>query len=189
MDDFVEQVVCARRRGVRDAVYVLCRIGVAATGLFALIALTDVLNLFDDGPFFNLAALARAVLAGGAAWLLWRASDRVRLEYDYTFTNGTLDVARVLNLHRRQPLVSLSTLDVQRAGRCSDAEFQKAARDPGVRKHGWYLHRDAEQYYFCFSKKGKRHLVILELNEALRRAIFQKKYFASGVVTGDLFVK
>ena len=30
---------------------------------------------------------------GGIAFLLWRASDLCRVEYDYTFTNGTLDVS------------------------------------------------------------------------------------------------
>ena len=38
---------------------------------------------------------------------------------------------------------------------------------PGVKQLRWFLNRDAELYYFAFSKDGKKSLIVFEPSEAM----------------------
>ena len=70
------------------------------------------------GTLINVAIIA---VFGGLAYLCWRNKDRMRIEYDYTFTpitGGTadLDVAQVMGNSRRRLMTSLSLKNEESAG-------------------------------------------------------------------------
>ena len=185
MDVFVEQIVSRKRRGLYDILFYGCWALLVACGLVGLSGLMNILYTSADGGLgFRPLAIGMAVVFLGAAFLLWRASMRLRTEYDYSFTNGVLDVARVLNGRKRVYLTSFDVKDLRAAGEESSSAFQSCARQSGVQIHRWYLNKEAEKYFFFFEKKGAWHLVVLELNEEMEKTIFNRRYLSAEVWDG-----
>lgn len=185
MDVFVEQVVSRKRRGLCDILFYGCWALLVACGLVGLSGLMNILYTSADGGLgFRPLAIGMAVVFLGAAFLLWRTSMRLRTEYDYSFTNGVLDVARVLNGRKRVYLTSFDVRDLRAAGEESSSAFQSCARQSGVQIHRWYLNKEAEKYFFFFEKKGAWHLVVLELNEEMEKTIFNRRYLSAEVWDG-----
>ena len=125
------------------------------------------------------------MIAGGIAFLLWRRSDYCRVEYDYTFTNGVLDVGQVLNNKRRRYLTQLDMKDVVRCGPTQGPTFEKTLRESGVKRHNWFLNRDANLYYFYFVKNNVKHLAVLELTDEMIAMIRSKSYLPRGAWAAD----
>jgi len=169
MDDFLEQVASRRRKGIYTVAYVFCWIGIIISGLMAAISLSSILGVNPEtGSLqFSLISLIWAVVNGGVAFLLWRASDFCQVEYDYTFTNGTLDVSRVLNNRRRKYLTALDTKTVVRCGPAQGPVFMKTLNEKDVKKHNWFVNRDAKLYFFFFEKNGVKHIIVLELTDEM----------------------
>lgn len=88
MDHFMEEVVVKHNRGVENALYILSNIVMVLSALWALMCIQ---MLFMQ---FSIYGLIEALLTAGVAVLLFLRRDRLRTEYEYTFTNGDLDLPR-----------------------------------------------------------------------------------------------
>ena len=178
MDDFLEIVAIRRRQGTFTLLYYLCWAMLIAFALIAAISLSGIVGMNPEtgGMMFSWQNLLLTILFGGIAFLLWRGSDNLRVEYDYTFTNGNLDVSRVLNNKRRKYLTALEMKDVIRCGPCAGPAFQKTLNEPGAKRHNWFVNRDAKLYYFYFQKKGMKHVIIVELSDEMVAMIRSKNY-------------
>lgn len=182
MDDFLEQVARRRNQGIFTLLFVLIWTMIIICGLMAFMNLISIVGMSPEGGIrFNFINLIIAVVFGGMTFLLWRRADYCRMEYDYTFTNGVLDVSQVLNNKRRRYLTALEMKEVIRCGPTQGPGFQKTLNEPGIKKHNWFLNRDANLYYFYFTKKGVKHLAVLELQEEMIAMIRSKKYLQPGV--------
>lgn len=183
MDDFLEIVAYRRKQGLYTLVYYLCWVFIVVFALIAAFSLANVIGMNQEtGTMsFNWVSLVTTIVFGGAAFLLWRGSDSCRVEYDYTFTNGNLDVSRVLNNKRRKYLTALEMKDVIRCGPASGQAFLKTLNEPGIKRHNWFVNREANLYFFYFQKKGLKHVIILELNQEMVDMIRSKKYLQHGV--------
>ncbi len=178
MDDFLEIYAVRHRQGLFTALYYLCWVFII---LFALIAAFGVANVVGMNPetggiVFSWQSLLIALVFGGGAFLLWRSSDNCRVEYDYTFTNGNLDVSRVLNNKRRKYLTALEMKDVIRCGPATGPAFARTLNEPGIKRHNWFVNREAHLYYFYFQRKGVKHLIVVELNQEMVDMIRSKNY-------------
>lgn len=186
MDDFLEQVARRRKQGAYTALYFAVWILIIFFGLTALLNLTSVIGMnAEGGVVFNWQGLIIAALAGGITFMLWRRADYCRMEYDYTFTNGTLDISQVLNNKRRRYLTALDMKDVERCGPAQGQAFAKTLNESGLKKHNWFLNRDANLYYFYFVKNNVKHLAVVELTDEMVALIRSKSYLQRGVWTGD----
>lgn len=186
MDDFLEQVARRRRQGLYTLLYFVIWILIVIFGLFAVMNITSFIGVNAEGGLqLRFEALIMGLVAGGITFLLWRRADYCRLEYDYSFTNGTLDISQVLNNKRRRYLTALEMKEVVRCGPAQGQAFQKALNEQGVKKHNWFLNRDANLYYFYFVKKNVKHLCVVELTDEMVGLIRNKKYLQPGVWTGD----
>ena len=170
MDDFLEQTAIRRKHGLFSMLYYLTWM------LFALFTVATfflgVTNIVGTNPetgkiAFSIRALIITVVCGGLAFLCWRQKDNFRVEYDYSFTNGTLDVSKVLNNRRRRYLCSVEVKDVIRCGPATGPAFKKTLAEPGIKVHNFFLNRDAKLYFFYFAKKGVKHVLVLELNDEM----------------------
>ena len=182
MDDFLEQTVVRRQKGAYTLLYGVALAFMVVFGIIALLALSNVVGMNPEsgGLRFSLPALATALIFGGAAYGLFRLKDECRVEYDYTFTNGCLDICKVLNDRRRRYLCALEMKEVLSCGPASGEAFRKLLNTPGIQRHNWFLNREAKLYYFYFQKKGVKHLAVLELNDEMISVIRSKKYLQPG---------
>ncbi len=186
MDDYLETVARRKHQGMYTAIYFLTWVLIVLFGFYALLNFSSfIVSDADGGVQFNWQGLIVAVVTGGIAFLLWRRNDYCRMEFDYTFTNGILDVGQVLNNKRRRYLTALDMKDVVRCGPTQGATFEKTLRESGLKKHNWFLNRDANLYYFYFVKNNVKHLAVLELTDEMVAMIRSKSYLPRGAWAAD----
>ena len=183
MDDFLEQTAVRKSRGIFSLLYYMAWIGVVLFALVAAFGLRGVIGVNPEtgGLMFSLTSLIVMVVFGGLAFFLFRAKDECRIEYDYAFTNGCLDISKVMNERRRRYLCAMETKEVLSCGPAAGPAFQKVLKEPGIKQHNWFVNREAKLYYFYFQKKGVKHVAVMELNDEMISVIRSKKYLQLGV--------
>ena len=178
MDDFLEIIAFRRKQGLYTLLYYMCWALIIVFGLYAAISLSSIVGMNPEtgGIAFSWINLLLTLACGGAAFGLWRLSDNCRVEYDYTFTNGNLDVSRVLNNRRRKYLTALEMKDVIRCGPAAGPAFMKTLNEPGIKRHNWFVNREANLYFFYFQRKNVKHVIVLELTDEMVQMIRSKSY-------------
>ncbi|NLB38256.1 MAG: hypothetical protein GX810_03275, partial [Clostridiales bacterium] len=83
-------------------------------------------------------------------------------EYEYTFTNGQMDFARVFNNKKRKALGTMNVRNVEACGKVSSGSFHRYLSMPGVKRINWFLNRDAELFYFYFVKDNVKNIMVIE---------------------------
>ncbi len=176
MDHFLEEIVIRRKRALTDLLYYLSN-GIMV--LSALIGMWMLTNLLSN---FSLMALVITLVFGGGAVLLYLYRDRLRTEYEYTFTNGELDFAQVFNNQKRKNLGTMRVKNVEAFGVVDSNQFRKLINMPGLVRKNWFLNRDADLYYFYYQKESARNVVVFEPSQEMVTTI--KKYLPHGVFQG-----
>lgn len=178
MDDFLEIIAVRRKQGFYTAMYYACWLLIIVFALTAAFSLSGVVGMDQQSGsvVFVWQNLVLALVFGGLAFLLWRGSDNCRVEYDYTFTNGNLDVSRVLNNKRRRYLTALDMKDVIRCGPAAGPAFARTLNEPGIKRHNWFVNREANLYFFYFKRKEAKHVIVLELTQEMVDMIRSRNY-------------
>ena len=161
MDHFLEEVVVKRNNTLNRILYYL------SWAIIILSALTASITLGTLSANFNWFSVAVIVISAGIAVYTWFFHDKLLTEYEYTFTNGSLDFAEVYNNKKRKSLGSLNVKNVEAFGKVASPSFQRYLNMPGIKRMNWFLNRDAELYYFYFSKESSRKMIILEPSEEM----------------------
>lgn len=178
MDNFREESVGRRNSLVYDLLYVLSWVVIVVFGLVAVTLLqATVLSLN-----FNLPLIIVMLLTGGIAVLLFLRKDRLKTEYEYTFTNGELDLAMVFRSVSRKELGSMRVKNVEACGHVAHESFQRYVNMPGVKKSNWFANRSGNLFYFYFAKDEAKRLIIIEPTETLVDMI--RQYCAPGAYQG-----
>ena len=159
MDRFLEEAVVKRSRAFDEGLYFV------SWGLMIVCAVLAFMNLslISAGGIPN---LVFAVVLAAIAVYLWFNADKFRTEYEYTFTNGTLDFAMVFNNKKRKSLGSLNVAKVDAFGKVQSGSFRRHTQDD-VKHLRWFLNRDSELYYLAFSKEGKKSIIVFEPSDQL----------------------
>lgn len=161
MDRFMEEVVVKKQRGLNELLFVLSMIAMVVLGLIAMFLLQ---MLFMQ---FSIPLLVITLLSAGGAVLLFLFRDRLRTEYEYTFTNGDVDFAQVYNNQKRKSLGSLKVNKVDAFGPVSGSSFQRYVTMNGIKRNNWFLNRGANLYYFYFQKDNNKRIIIFEPSEEM----------------------
>ena len=173
MDHFLEEVVVKRKSAVNRIAYYVSWVVLVVSGVLAMMYLQVLLREF------NIVTLLMTLVFAGMAVYIFLFHDRLLTEYEYTFTNGSLDFAEVYNNKKRKSLGSLNVKTVDAFGKVSSGSFQRYLSTPGVKRMNWFLNRDAELYYFFFSKDSAKKMIILEPSEEMVGMI--RQYLPRGI--------
>lgn len=176
MDNFKEDVVSSRNRLLPNILYVVSWVMIVLFGVYAMLLLQVV---FYD---FNVSALIMTVASTALAVFLFLYKDNLKLEYEYTFTNGTLDFAKVLRSARRKELGSMNVANVSACGHVAHDSFRRFLAQKDVEKKNWFLNRDGNLFYFYYVKENKKHMIIIEPSEEMVDMI--RNYVPAGVYQG-----
>ncbi len=172
MDHFKEEIVVKKSKGLDEVLYYISAVVMVIMALFAVIQLQLLFTSFD------LFSVITVVISGGSAVLLFLRRDRLRTDFEYTFTNGEMDFAKVFNNQKRKNLGTMRVKNVEAFGPVSSSSFQRYITMPGIKKDHWFLNRGAELYYFYFVKDGNKRVIVLEPSEEMVDLI--KKYLQRG---------
>ncbi|MBQ6722616.1 MAG: hypothetical protein ABS897_12125 [Eubacteriales bacterium] len=172
MDHFLEEVVTKRNNTVNRIIYYFSWVIMIIAAVFASLTLgTLTMN-------FNWMSVITIVVSAGIAVYIWFFHDKLLTEYEYTFTNGSLDFAEVYNNKKRKSLGSLNVRNVEAFGKVDSESFRRYISMPGIKKMNWFLNREAELYYFYFTKESDRKIIIFEPSEEMVSYI--RQYLPNG---------
>lgn len=176
MDHFKEEVVLPRNNLLSNILYVLCWVGIVVFGLYGMLMLQMLMFAL------SLATILLTLLTIGAAVLLFFFKDNFKVEYEYSFTNGSLDFAKVLRSVKRKELGSMNVANVSACGHVAHASFQRFLSMKDVTKRNWFLNRDGNLFYFYYVKDNKKNMIIIEPSEEMVEMI--RHYLPVGVYQG-----
>jgi membrane protein YdbS with pleckstrin-like domain len=173
MDHFMEEVVVKKNRVAQELLYYIANIIMVLSAVLGFMMLQWIFTGFSVTLLINL------VLLIGLAVLLFLYKDRLRTEYEYTFTNGELDFAQVYNNKKRKNLGTMRVKNVDSFGPVESDHFRRIISTPGAKAKNWFLNRGAKLYYFYYVKDANKNIIVFEPSEELVE--FVKKYLPRGV--------
>ena len=176
MDNFKEDIVSSRSTLLPNILYVISWIFVVIFGLYALLMLQVLFVAF------SVSSLLITALSAAAAVLLFLLKDNLKVEYEYTFTNGSLDFAKVLRGARRKELGSMNVANVAACGHVAHDSFRRFLSMKDVEKKNWFLNRDGNLFYFYYVKENRKHMIIIEPSEEMVGMI--TRYVQAGAYQG-----
>ena len=176
MDHFMEEVVVKKQKGLQDVLY----FGLTVAMIFSALIGFSTLSALLSG--FSVEGLLIVAFFIGIAALLFFRKDRIRTEYEYTFTNGDLDFAQVFNNQKRNNLGTMRVKNVDAFGPVASEGFRKLIGMPELGRKNWFLNRRADLYYFYYQKEGKKTMIIFEPSREMTEMI--RKYLPHGAFRG-----
>ena len=180
MDNFLEEVATKRNQGSQTVAYIFANIIMILSGIWAFITL-QVLMMAFQGQMGTAEIIYNVVIflvTAGMTVLLFLNRDKVKTEYEYTFTNGTMDFAQVYNNKKRKNLGTMNIKNVEAMGLVNSGSFNRYINMPGVKRSNWFVNRDAQLFYFYFSKESQKRIIIIEVSDEMLALI--KRYAAPG---------
>ena len=180
MDQFLEEVVVKKNQGMQTVLLVLANIMMVLCALVGVIALNILINalsgLFSGGGAGSLVFPAiLLVVFGGTAVLLFLKRDELKTEYEYTFTNGILDFAKVFNNKKRKALGTMNLKNIEACGKVASGSFNRYITMPQIKRTNWFLNREADLFYLYFTKDSQKRIIIIEpsqeMEELIRHAV------------------
>ena len=184
MDNFREEVVTKRNRGMQTALFVIANILWVLLALYAFLLLQGLSMALAEHGFSTALILyiVEFLLFGGAALLLFLRRDRIKTEYEYTFTNGQMDFAQVFNNKKRKALGTMNIRNVEACGLVSSGSFQRYINQQGIKRTNWFLNRDGNLFYFYYVKENQKNMIVIEPSEEMVEMI--RRYVPAGVYQG-----
>lgn len=176
MDCFKEDVVINRHKALSYVLYALCWVLTVVFGLYGLLMMQV---MFVS---FQVTTVLMTLLSIAAAILMFFMKDNCKVEYEYTFTNGSLDFAKVMNSAKRKELGSMNVANVSACGHVAHDSFRKFLAMKDVKRRNWFLNRDGNLFYFYYVKENQKNMIILEPSEEMVEMI--RHYLPVGVYQG-----
>ncbi|MGI6537987.1 MAG: hypothetical protein ACOX22_06595 [Caldicoprobacterales bacterium] len=166
MDLFREESVRKVNTWFNTVVYVLAWIGMVFFGVLAIMSFQTIFGQIAQGSF-TILPIILFLIFGGLTYLSFVIRNMQRIEYDYTFTNGTLDIAKVINNSRRKKLLTADIKNFEVLAPISDDGFQRMLNHPGIKKLNYFLNRGGGLYYGVFEHEGEKALLVFEPSEEM----------------------
>ena len=168
MDHFHEEIVVRKNKQLANVLYALLSVLVAIGAVYTIFVLSSLTQTIFAQPW-NMVLLQALdlVLAGGITLLLFFLRSRLRIEYEYAFTNGFLEIAQVINNSKRKELLGIKYKEVEAVGPCSSEVFARyeAIKDKKVIKA--VLNKEKERYFVYSVRGDEKYLSILEPTQEL----------------------
>lgn len=173
MDQFMEEVVTKQKRGFQGVLLALANVLMVLSALIAVMYMNALVNtIFSGGIGLHLILpVVIFLLSAALAVFLFLRRDRLRTEYEYTFTNGVLDFAQVFNNKHRKALGTMKLRNIEAAGMVSSGSFRRYISMPGIKRTNWFLNREADLVYLYFTKDSQKRIIVIEPSEQLLKYI------------------
>ena len=172
MDVFVEQLV-RRRRVAADYIKVaLCLVAAIAVVIVMLLSVVTSIS-----PFVFLIGI-------GIIIILNKIKDTINIEYEYCFTNGSLDVDKIIAANRRGRLAEVNAREIEIMGTNKNAQYRSNIENRAIEKIYACSSLDADDVcYVIFEKDGNTKMLIFSPNEKIKDGF--KRYNPRKVFLND----
>ena len=154
--------------GLNTLIFVMAWVGLIFNGFMTILFFQSIFTQLGQGGF-NIIPIIAFVIFGGLTYLCFMIKNNQRIEYDYTFTNGTLDIAKIYNNSRRKKLLTTDVKEFEVLAPTSDDGFQRSLQHPGIKKLNYFLNRGGGLYYAVFTNNSEKNIVVFESSVELVR--------------------
>ncbi len=164
MDNFREEIIVRRTGKVIFTLgYIFAFVTMIFSGLPVFLTVTLIYFTMAQGEYsLNVTDIVMVVLPGIIAILLWRKKDDLRLEYEYTLTNGEMDFAKVLGNKRRKHLLTLRLKTAEQGGPVESEAYTKFSSMPDVKKIDYTINTNVDYYFIYYVQNGVRTILTIE---------------------------
>ncbi len=163
MDNFKEEIIVKKGgSGLKMIMLVLTYLFVVLFGILGMIGLSSVMNMN-----FSVQNFILLIVGFGVVWLLWRNKDNFNTEYEYTFTSGEMDFAKVMGGRRRKHLLTLRLADAEVMDAVSSDDYRRYSTMQGIKEIDFTLNKDTKKQFIYFIKEGNKFILILECSDAM----------------------
>lgn len=168
-DNFLEEIATKHNRGLQTFSFLLANVLMVVFGVIAFIYLQIIMMMLNSGveTMDIIIAVVQTLLMAALAVLLFFFRDRIRTEYEYTFTNGVMDFAVVYNNKKRKNLGTMNIKNVEALGFVDSGSFQRYLKMPGLKTNNWFVNRDAKLFYFYFNKENTKRMIVIEVSDEM----------------------
>lgn len=119
------------------------------------------------GGLANLIMFAFAIVCGLICAFFYFMAQHSKIEYDYTLTNGTLDIAKIINDKNRKKLVSVDVPSILEMQPITSNNFRRFFNDRSVKKVNMFLNKGTHLYYMAINKEGQKVVIVFEPDQQL----------------------
>ena len=163
MDNIYEQFIYSKNDGRAQAKFY--SFAICSLLLFVLAAL-GIIIAFQQAMY---ALLVGTAASGAAAVYLWRKKDEAYIEYEYAYTVGDLEVAKIVNNKRRKILCKFACKDIDAFGKITASAYNRYAKNPNIKKVYATFGKNAENeiYYMYYVGKKAKYLIHFEPDEEM----------------------
>ncbi len=173
MDNFLDVIIVRKKKGLYSFLYFLASLFMI---IFGLVAAMNIFNIMGQNPdtggiSINFIALIIFVVAGGLAFLLFWSRAFIKIDYDISFTNGFVEIARVANNIRRKELCRFYMKEVEAGGYASSPGYKRYDSMKDIKRYKAVLNSDAEVFYLFVVVGDSKALVTFEVNDELIKLV------------------
>ena len=173
-DVFHEEIVIRKNQGIFNVLYILFNVFMYIFALFTMFGFQGILQSIGDTttlvnsllPFLGFAALTVGI---------YFYKGNFKMDYEYSFTNGILDIAKVKNNKSRKEILSINTkVELESIAPILTNEFNKYQSMKDIKRINAWLNRDMKKYYAIIRKDKQKIMLIFEPSEKFVATL--KKY-------------
>ena len=157
MDIFIEWMV-KRKRNATDYL----KIAGCVLGLFVLIYF--VLG-FMGTPLGGIVFIVAVALV----YVLYRVVVSTNIEFEYCFTNGALDVDKIINVQRRKRLTELNARKIDIMASAKNPEYRRYIENSEIKKVYACVAPESDGLYFViYSDDSGRKMLLFNPNDKIK---------------------
>lgn len=180
-DVFHEEIIVRKNRGFSNALYAFLNIFMYITAIFGAMSLLNILQSIGNTPIL-INNIVSFLGFGGVAAGIYFYKDNLKTDYEYSYTNGILDIAKVINNKKRKELISVDTKkELELIAPIMTNGFDKYQKTSNIKKVNAWLNRDMKKHFAIIRKDSEKILLIFEPRDEFVKVI--KKYNPSKVKT------
>ncbi len=158
MDIFVEQLV-KKKKEPKDFLIVLA-------GVVCVFVVLFVLSFAFVIPGIGFAIFALCVIF---MYLIYFLITSINQEFEYCFTNGMLDVDKIINMRKRKRLQEINVRKMEMLGDRQHSSFRKYLEDGGLKKIYACTHKGADDLCFMvfLDEEGNKKMLLFNPNDQI----------------------
>ncbi|WP_026487606.1 DUF6106 family protein [Caldanaerobius polysaccharolyticus] len=165
MDNFHEEVVKKKNMAVNNLIYYISYFFMIVFGLMSLNF------LFSIFARLSIASIIGTVLTGAITYGLYVLRNNQKVEYEYTFTNGDIDIAKVIMNSKRVPILSTNVKEFEIIAPVNSESYKRISHNINSYKvYRAYTNTD-RLYYGIFNHNSKRSFLVFEPSDQLLKLL------------------
>lgn len=163
MDNFLDVIIVRKKKGLYSLLYFFASLSMI---VFALIASMSLFQVVTEAGINYMFAII-FVVTGGFAFLLYWSRGLIKIDYDISFTNGLVEIARVANNIRRKEICKFYMRDVEVGAYTTSPNYNRYTSMKDMKKLKAWLNKDEKKFFVVVRINEEATLLTMEANEEI----------------------